>query len=589
MRPDTGGELLRTALRDSRPALWRIAGWSMVEALPALLYGVLVAAALDHGFLAGRPATGVAYLALLAAAMIARAAATRAMFPWFAAIVEPLRDRLVRVVVTGSLGRAVWHGEPADPSAVAGLTQHVETVRNLISALLRTSRQLAVSLIVTVVGLAALAPRALVLVLPPLAAALALFRRQLRTLAARQRAVVRADEALARGTAEVFGGIRDVVACGAQRTAAADLTHVVEEHGRASRTLAIAGGIRILVVLLGAQLPMVGVIVAAPWLTGAGGLSAGQVVGVLTYLASSLEPALRSLVTVVGTWGLQLAVTLGRLAAQQSTPPARTGRLPVPAEAALEADAVTFAYGTTEPVVQDLSLTLRRGDHLAVVGPSGIGKSTVAAMLAGVAAPQQGRITVGGVCLDDLDEAALRAHVSLVPQEAYVFRATLRENFTALRPDAGDDVLDEAVDALGMRALVDRLGGYHAELTDPDVLSAGERQLVAAARVYVHGAPVVILDEATCHLDPPAEARVEEAFAARGGTLVVIAHRISSALRADRILLLDGGRPVLGGHAELLHSAPSYADLVGHWMDVRPRTPDRSQPLRPRMATPATK
>jgi ATP-binding cassette subfamily C protein len=501
------------------------------------------------------------------------------MFPWFAAVVEPLRDRLVRLVVTGALGRAVWHGEPADPSAVAGLTQHVETVRNLVSALLRTSRQLVVSLIVTVVGLAALAPRALVLVLPPLAAALALFRRQLRTLATRQRAVVRADEALARGTAEVFGGIRDVVACGAERTVAADLTHVAEEHGRASRALAVAGGIRILVVLLGAQLPMVGVIVAAPWLTGAGGLSAGQVVGVLTYLAASLEPALRSLVTVVGTWGLQLAVTLERLAAQQAVPPAQVGRLPVPVDADVDVDAVTFAYGTTEPVVRDLSLTLRRGDHLAVVGPSGIGKSTVAAMLAGVTAPQRGRITVGGVPLGDLDEAALRAHVSLLPQEAYVFRATLRENLTALRPDADDATLDGAVDALGMRALVDRLGGYHAELADPDVLSAGERQLVAAARVYVHDAPVVILDEATCHLDPPAEARVEEAFAARGGTLVVIAHRISSALRADRILLLDGGRPVLGEHTELLHSAPRYADLVGHWMDTRPRTSDRSQPL----------
>jgi ATP-binding cassette subfamily C protein len=115
-----------------------------------------------------------------------------------------------------------------------------------------------------------------------------------------------------------------------------------------------------------------------------------------------------------------------------------------------------------------------------------------------------------------------------------------------------------------MAPLVARLGGYEA-VVSPARLSAGERQLIALARAYLSPAPIVILDEATCHLDPAAEARAEAAFAERGGTLIVIAHRISSALRARRILVLDGTRAQAGSHASLLVSSPLYRDLVGYW------------------------
>ena len=115
-----------------------------------------------------------------------------------------------------------------------------------------------------------------------------------------------------------------------------------------------------------------------------------------------------------------------------------------------------------------------------------------------------------------------------------------------------------------MHELCERLGGLHEQL-DPAALSAGERQLITLARAYASPAPLVILDEATCHLDPAWEARVEQAFAARPGTLVVIAHRISSAQRARRTLVLDGGRATLGTHDELLARSPLYRDLVGHW------------------------
>jgi ATP-binding cassette subfamily C protein len=121
--------------------------------------------------------------------------------------------------------------------------------------------------------------------------------------------------------------------------------------------------------------------------------------------------------------------------------------------------------------------------------------------------------------------------------------------------------------AVGLWPLAERLGGYDAVIGGSQAtLSDGERQLIAAGRVYLSRATLVILDEATCHLDLAAEAQVEEAFAERGGSLIVIAHRISSAQRADRILLLDGARAILGTHPQLLESSPQYADLAGAWL-----------------------
>ncbi len=178
--------------------------------------------------------------------------------------------------------------------------------------------------------------------------------------------------------------------------------------------------------------------------------------------------------------------------------------------------------------------------------------------------PQAGRVRLDGVPLRALGTGTLARHRVLIPQEAYVFAGTLRENLTYLAPDATTAEVDAAVDAVGARPLVARLGGYDAA-ADPRELSAGERQLVALVRSYLPPARLILLDEATCHLDPASEARAEEAFARRPGTLFVCAHRISSALRADRVLVLDGTSTALGTHAELMADSALYRDLVGHW------------------------
>jgi ATP-binding cassette subfamily C protein len=191
-------------------------------------------------------------------------------------------------------------------------------------------------------------------------------------------------------------------------------------------------------------------------------------------------------------------------------------------------------------------------------------------LLAATHVPQRGEVRLGGLPVAELDPQTLARYRVLIPQEAYVFAGTVGENLRYLHPAATQTELDTAVDELGLRSVVTRLGGYDAAV-DSGMLSAGERQLFALARAHLTPAPVLILDEATCHLDPVAEERVERVLAGRGGTLVVVAHRLSSALRAQRILLMDsapGGVTTVmsGSHRELLRTAPLYRDLVGHWV-----------------------
>lgn len=587
-----GRDLLVGELRPRKAAFLRVLGWSVLEGTPALLSGALVAAALDQGFLAGRNSVGFALLGVLGLAMLLRVAATYAMFPHLAAVVEPLRDALVRRVVGGALDAALAGRRPGetDPSAaVARLTEQVETCRNLTASLLRTLRQLAVTVIAALVGLAVLAPVVLPLVLIPLVPAAWLFIRLLGPLARRRRALVLADERIAANAGRVVGGLRDVVALGAQDRVVAELGTVIDAQAKAARALARASALRLLIVGIGGQLPLIILLLAAPRLLREGTLSPGEVAGAVLYLVKELSPALRALTATVGDWILELGVVAGRLA-ESGTPPAPPSSEPadpppVPPPgverpirpAALTARDVTFAYGPyAAPVVQGLHLSVPERGHLAIVGPSGIGKSTLAALLAGLLTPQHGTVLLRGVPTSDLDERRLRREIAVVPQEAYVFAGTVRENLTYLQPAATDAELDRAVRLVGARDLAERLGGYDAELTDPAALSDGERQLIALARTFVSPARVVILDEATCHLDPGTEALAESAFAARPGALIVIAHRMDSARRADQILLMDGHLPTVGTHDELMARSTLYNDLIGHWTATaapRPRRP----------------
>lgn len=565
-----GMRLLLQGLRGQRTSLLWLVFWSLVEAVPALLTGKFLALALDDGFLVGRPVTGVTWLGALLATMAVAAVGTAMVYPRLAAVVEPLRDALVRQVVDASLHP---DGHEANPAAVSRLTGQVETTRRLVSALLRTARQFGLALVATIVGVTVLAPALLLVVAPPLVVSLTLFALMLPRLVDRHRDVVLADEAVARDATNVLSGLRDVLACQASRRARTDVGAAIERQASASRALARTSSMRIIVVAVGVQLPLVALIASGPFLIRGGWVTTGGLVAAAGYLTVTLAPAMQALVQVAGAWGLQLAVVLARLAETvrrpdlapdvRATTVGRGHRSP--SSHTIVARGLTFAYGPdAEPVIAGLDLTVRGEEHLAVVGPSGIGKSTLADLVAGLLPPQQGTVHLGGVDLTSWDPAALRHTVALIPQEAYVFRGTLRENVAYLAPDVPDWRLGQIADELGADGLVRRIGGWDA-VTRPADLGAGERQLVALVRAYASHAAVVVLDEATCHLDPAAEERVERAFARRPGTLIVIAHRISSAMRADRILVLDGDAVESGSHDELLTTSPLYKELVGYW------------------------
>lgn len=583
-----GWALLARHLAPRRRALSHVAAWTVVEALPALGSGFLVAKALDRGFLAARPDIGMGLLGLFGATLVVRAFATRQLYPWLGEVVEPLRDGLVADVVTGAIGRGAAGDERTDSTDVARLTQQVETVRQLVSALLRTFRQFCMAIVASLFGITALAPQIGLIVTPMALVALGVYAASLRSLAARQRAVVIAGEQVAEAAGPLLGGLRDVIACGGQRHARGIFGAAISGQADAEQALAKAGAIRTLVVALGAQIPMLVVLAAMPWLITHRQLSVGQITGAIVYMTANLEPAFRSLVHVAGSWGLQLAVTIHRLAeicAAPGLPPPVPGL--TPPNTNLDIDELTFAYSPqAAPVLDRLSLFLPAGEHLAVVGPSGIGKSTLANLLARLLYPQRGQIRLGGVPLEYIDESWLRRNVALIPQQAYVFAGTLRDNLAWLAPKASDTELYTAATAIGLAQVIDRLGGLDTLIGPEGVaLSEGERQLVALARVWACSATIVILDEATCYLDPHAEAYAERAFASRAGTtLIVIAHRISSALRARRILVLDGAIPLAGTHQSLLARSPLYANLVGHWQAQPPlpnSTYPTTAPLRP--------
>lgn len=557
--------ILAGALRGHPRQLLMLCGWSVVQVLPTLVSGYAIARAVDDGFLTGRVGLGLAWLGLLAVAVGAGAWGTRHIYQHLSDIIEPFRDQMVRRLVRGTLHRATV--DRADGGAVSRLTHQIEIVRDCFASLVLIAREFLFTAAGALVGLAALEPGVLRLVVPPLVLGLGLFFRSLGRMVFRQRDYVLADERVSRSTADAAEGLRDITAFGAEQHIGEQVAEHVDAHARASMALARMTAVRTSALALGGWVPVVLVLVAAPWLV-RGGTGPGVIMGALTYLVQGLRPALESLIEGIGGGGLRLLVTLDRLAEVDDAEGAgevEELRGPAPSGYRIELRGVRFSFGEhADPVLDGFDLTVAEGEHLAVVGPSGIGKSTLANLVVGTLAPLRGSVRIGGSPVTHLDTTTRAQLRALIPQQAYVFDGTVAENLRYLNPAATDGELDVAIGAIGLESLVERLGGYGGRV-DPGALSAGEAQLIALARTYLSPAPIVVLDEATCFLDPGAERQAETAFAERGGTLVVIAHRMSSALRADRVLVMDGNRVAVGTHGDLFARSPLYRSLIGHW------------------------
>ncbi|MER6913425.1 ABC transporter ATP-binding protein [Streptomyces sp. NPDC000594] len=579
----------RPFLRGRAGTLVRLGAWSTLEFAQTFLTGIAVARALDDGFLAGATGTGLAWLALAAFAAVPAALATRGVFVHLADLVEPLRDGLVRRATARALDTALTGASGPTAAPVSQVTHQSEIARDGWAGLVLALRSFVFTAAGALAGLAALSPRLLLVVVPPLLLGTALFLATLPPMAARQHEYLTADEEFAAHAGRTAGALRDLAAVGGAARAVAEAGEHTRRQTRAARSLARWAAVRIVALALCGRLPVLLLLLATPWLM-RHGLTGGALIGAFTYLTYSLGPALNALLTLVGSAGGRLVVVLDRFTGPVRLPlppPEQPGKpehpeqpehpgkpLPpgarpappvTPVTPVAELRSVTFAYGpAARPVLDRLDLAIRPGDRLAVVGPSGSGKSTLAAVLAGVAAPTGGEVRWLGRPAREGEPTAVR---TLLPQTPYVFSGTLRDNLRYLRPDAGEREIAATVAALGLEPLVARAGGLDAPL-DPRRISPGERQLVALGRAHLSTAPLLILDEATSELDPAAEVRAERALAGRTGALLIIAHRIGSAERADRVLVMDGTRTVEGTPAELLDRSALFRDLAGRWSRV---------------------
>ena len=322
---------------------------------------------------------------------------------------------------------------------------------------------------------------------------------------------------------------------------------------------------------LAQTMALVAVLLVAASLYRDGSISEGTIAAYVLYLVQLFDPIAR-FSEWLGDFRQGLAA-LGKLVGLLETenPVAeRPGAHELPAEGVVELIDVTFGYDPHAPVVEEVSLRLETGEQVALVGVTGAGKSTLAKLLTRQYDPQRGSIALGGVDLRDGTLASLRHRIVMLPQEGHLFSGTIADNVRLADPEASDEAVLHALEQIGARERFDSLPeGIHTDVQTRGVrLSAGERQLVGIARVALADPAVIVLDEATSSLDPATEAAVERALAAvvEGRTVIVIAHRLSTAERADRVVVMDGGRVVeVASHDELVAQGQRYARLWASW------------------------
>ncbi|MGK5529492.1 ABC transporter ATP-binding protein [Streptomyces sp. URMC 129] len=301
-------------------------------------------------------------------------------------------------------------------------------------------------------------------------------------------------------------------------------------------------------------------------------LTIGELVAFLLYLGAFFQP-IQQLVQLYNTYqqGQSSVVKLKELLGTRPEVEEAPGAVDLPrVEGEITFDDVTFGYLPDRPVISEVTLNIQAGETVAFVGPTGAGKSTLAKLVTRFYDPVSGRILIDGRDLRDVRIESLRRQIGVVPQEPFLFAGPLRDNIRFAAPDVSDDQVWEALRAVGLVDVVERLpDGLDTVVQERgQSLSSGERQLVALARAFLAQPRVLVLDEATSNLDLQSEAKIEDALDVllESRTAILIAHRLSTAMKADRIVVVDEGRIVeVGSHDQLVAADGKYSQMYATW------------------------
>ncbi|MDQ0455417.1 ABC transporter ATP-binding protein [Rhizobium paknamense] len=326
-----------------------------------------------------------------------------------------------------------------------------------------------------------------------------------------------------------------------------------------------------------AGLAISAVIAYAAWRSIAGGMLPGAFFSFITALLMAYEPAKRLAKLQIQ---MERAVVNARMIYaildtqphQRDKPGAHELQV---REARIELKNVHFAYGTGPEILKGIDIVAEGGKTTALVGPSGAGKSTIITLIPRFYDPPQGQILIDGQDIADVTKASLRRHIAYVSQQPYLFEGTIRDNIRYGRPEATDAEIEEAAKlAYAHDFIMAQPQGYETPVGENGLtLSGGQRQRLSIARALVRNAPILLLDEATSALDTESEAAVQKALdeAMSGRTVVVIAHRLSTVVKADKIVVMQEGRVVEEGSHQELATRPEglYARLNNLQATVR--------------------